>query len=219
MPLSNTVAARDYAIGLGLAFLLGQLAAWTYIFTHTGVSYSKAFVQSIVALTIIVTLAMMIIGNNVVVAFGLLGALSMIRFRNVLKDTRDTSFVFFSVVTGIACGTGNHVMAIVGGVLFCLLLIYLHFTMFGARRDSDAFLRFHADIDVWNSSEIQEILRRYCLATDMITQRIGDSGCMELAFQLVMRDPERGQELVNELRMREGVSAITFLHQAEQDEV
>lgn len=219
MPVGNAVATRDCAIGLLLAFLLGQLEAWTYIRTHTGVSYSKAFVQSIILLTVIVTLAMMIIGNNVIVAFGLLGALSMIRFRNVLKDTRDTAFVFFSVVTGIACGTGCHALAAAGCAVFCLLLVYLHLTAFGARRDSDAFLRFHSEVAVWNPKEIHAIFRRHCLATDMVTQRIGENGCMELAFQLVMRDPERGHALVEDLRQKEGLSAVTFLRQAEEDEV
>ncbi|HPO16675.1 MAG TPA: DUF4956 domain-containing protein [Candidatus Hydrogenedentes bacterium] len=218
-PAASAVTARDCAIGLALAFLLGQLAAWTYIYTHTGVSYSKAFVQSIIALTLIVTIAMMIIGNNIIVAFGLLGALSMIRFRNVLKDTRDTAFVFFAVVTGIACGTGCRGLAVAGSGLFCLLFVYLYLTAFGNRRDSDAFLRFNAEIGVWDSGEIQTLLHRHCFATDMITQRIGENGHMELAFQLAMRDPESGHALVESLQKKEGLSAVTFLRQAQEDEV
>ena len=72
-----------------LAFLLAQCAAWVYVYTHMGLSYSKAFVQSIILLSIIVSMGMMVIGNNIVVAFGLIGAFAIVRFRNVLKDTRD----------------------------------------------------------------------------------------------------------------------------------
>ena len=81
-------------LGLLLAFILGQVAAWAYMYTHTGLSYSSAFVQSIILLTVLISLAMMVIGSNIVIAFGLIGALAVIRFRNILKDTRDTAFIF-----------------------------------------------------------------------------------------------------------------------------
>jgi len=217
--VGNGAAVRDLVIGLALAVLVGQLAAWTYMYTHTGVSYSRSFVQSIVLLTVIVTLAMMIIGNNVVVAFGLFGALSMIRFRNVLKDTRDTSFVFFAVVSGIACGTGRHALAMVGTLLFCLLLLYLHLTSFGTRRPGDAFLRFQADTATWKPREFQMLLRRHCLSNCVVTQRIDESGRMEIAFQLVMRDPERAGSLVEEVRQEHGLSGVSFLLQTDEGEV
>ena len=90
-----------------LAFVLGQVIAWVYFFTHTGLSYSRNFVQSLVLVTVVVALVMTIIGNNVTRAFGLMGAMSIIRFRNVIKDTRDMLFIFcglvmFSVLSSIA---------------------------------------------------------------------------------------------------------------------
>lgn len=212
-------AIDECIISMGLAFLLGQLLAWVYSCTHSGVSYSKSFVQSLVMLTVIVTLAMAIIGNNMVIAFGMLGALSMIRFRNVLKDTRDTAFVFFAIVNGIACGTFNYMLAVAGSVFFSVLLFYLHLIAFGSRRNSDAFIRFSANIELWKSNRIQRILQQHCFSADMVTQRIGETGLMELAFQLILRDPKHGYELVDELRHKTDLSSITFLHQADEDEV
>lgn len=146
-------------------------------------------------------------------------ARSMIRFRNVLKDTRDTAFVFFAVITGIACGAGRHGLASVGCILFCLLFAYMHVTAFGARCDSDAFLRFQSEVNRWNPAEIHNILRRHCFSMNLLTQRIGENGHMDLAYQLAMRDPENGHALVDELQRREGLSSVTFLRQGQEDEV
>lgn len=216
---AGLTSLRDAGLALMLALLLGQVTAWIYMYTHSGISYSRGFVQSIVLLTVIVALAMMVIGNNVAVAFGLLGALSMIRFRNVLKDTRDTSFIFFAVVIGIACGTRNYLLALAGAGLFILLLLYLHVTGFGSRRDSDGFLRFHSEMGTWAPGLIRELFHRHCHSTQMVTQRIYENGQMEMAFQLVMRDPAQAPVLVEELQKLEGVSSVNFVLQAEEDEV
>lgn len=215
--MSGSNMMPDIALTLALAFLLGQLVAWAYMCTHTGISYSRGFVQSIVLLTIVVALAMMVIGSNVAVAFGLLGALSMIRFRNVLKDTRDTAFVFFAVVIGIACGTYNYTLAVTGAVIFCLLSLYQYAGSFGSRRGGDGFLRFQCSAETWNTGAVQSILQRYCQSTWLVTQCIPDGGPMEIAYLLAMRDLDSSGSLVAELRSQEGVSAVSYaLHQEDE---
>ncbi|MFP4380089.1 MAG: DUF4956 domain-containing protein [Candidatus Sumerlaeia bacterium] len=206
-------------ISLGLAFVLGQASAWMYIYTHQGLSYSRAFVQSIVLLTIIVTLAMMVIGSNIVIAFGLIGALSVIRFRNILKDTRDTAFVFFALIVGMAAGTRNYGLAVMGTIVFSMLLLYLHWTGFGSRNTGDGFLRFHLDAGSIPMQNIQSLLRRYCKSTQLMSQRFMESGAGEIAYRLNMRDPMKGDRMVEELRTLEGVSNITFVLHEEQAEV
>ena len=115
---SNAVLASlafdEAVIGLIMAFVLGQVAAWLYVYTHVGLSYSRAFVQSIIILTVVLCMGMMVIGNNIAIAFGLIGALAVIRFRNILKDTRDTAFIFFTLIVGLATGTGRYRLAILG---------------------------------------------------------------------------------------------------------
>jgi uncharacterized membrane protein YhiD involved in acid resistance len=206
-------------LSLLLAFVLGQLAAWIYIYTHAGISYSRSFVQSIVLLTIIVALAMMVIGNNIVVAFGLIGALTVIRFRNILKDTRDTAFVFFSLVVGMACGTGTYRLAIFGTLVFCLVLLYLHWSYFGSRHTGDGFVRFQIEIGKVGRNLLQSILNRYCRSTHLVSQRFQESGRGELAYRLTIRDPGRADELVDELQHLEGVSNVTFVLHEEQAEI
>jgi uncharacterized membrane protein YhiD involved in acid resistance len=212
-------SAEKAAMGLLLAFVLGQMAAWVYIYTHAGLSYSRTFVQSIVLLTMIVALAMMVIGSNIVVAFGLIGALSVIRFRNILKDTRDTAFIFFSLVVGMASGTGSYPLAIFGTVIFCLVLLYLHWSYFGSRHTGDGFVRFQIEAKQVGRDALHSVLTRYCRSTHLVSQRFQESGMGEIAYRLTMRDPARAGQLVDELQHLAGVSHVSFVLHEEQAEV
>ena len=206
-------------MSLLLSFILGQAVAWTYMYTHQGLSYSRAFVQSIILLTMIVSLAMLVIGSQLVIAFGLIGALSVIRFRNILKDTRDTAFIFFSLITGMATGTGSWGLAILGVVIFCIVLVYLHWTAFGSRHNSDGFLRFQLMVGESAQENILTLLRRHCRSTQLISQRFQESGAGEISFRLSMRDPTRSDYLVEELQALPGISNVTFVLHEDQSEV
>ncbi len=214
-----TLSFEHAMLSLLLAFVLGQLAAWIYIYTHAGISYSRTFVQAIVLLTMIVALAMMVIGNNIVVAFGLIGALAVIRFRNILKDTRDTAFIFFALVVGMACGTGSYLLAVFGTCIFCLVLVYLHWSYFGSRHTGDGFVRFQIEVGKVGRAALQSVLNRYCRSTHLVSQRFRESGRGELAYRLTIRDPSRADQLVDELQHLAGVSHVTFVLHEEQAEI
>jgi hypothetical protein len=94
--------AQTVLLSLLLAFVLGQVLAWVYYMTHSGLSYSRSYVQSLILITVVVSMVMTVIGNNIITAFGLMGALAIVRFRNVIKDTRDIAFIFCALVVGMA---------------------------------------------------------------------------------------------------------------------
>lgn len=206
-------------LGMLMAFILGQVAAWTYMYTHAGLSYSSAFVQSIILLTVLISLAMMVIGSNIVIAFGLIGALAVIRFRNILKDTRDTAFIFFALVVGMATGTGSIPLALLGTAVFCVLLMYLYWTQFGHLNMGDGFVRIHLDTDQCKRATAQTILDRYCRQTHLLSQRFQESGHGELAYRLIMRDPDRADDMVGELKGVKGITHVTFVLHEEQAQV
>lgn len=206
-------------LGLLMAFILGQLAAWAYMYTHTGLSYSSAFVQSIVLLTVLISLAMMVIGSNIVIAFGLIGALAVIRFRNILKDTRDTAFIFYALVVGMATGTGNNHLALLGAAAFTLLLLYLHWTRFGQFNMGDGFVRIHLDTETCKRAAAQGVLDRYCHSTHLVSQRFQETGHGELAYRLTMRDPDRADDMVGELKAVAGITHVSFVLHEEQAQV
>ena len=95
-----------------VAFILGLFIAYTYKKTHQGLSYSQSFVLTIIFVTIIIGFVMMVIGNSLARAFALVGALSIIRFRTVVKDTKDTAYVFMALAVGMGAGTGNYFIAV-----------------------------------------------------------------------------------------------------------
>ena len=134
---------ENVLLSLLLAFVLGQILAWVYYFTHNGLSYSRTFVQSLVLITVVVAIVMAVIGNNIITAFGLMGALAIIRFRNVVKDTRDIVFIFCSLVVGMAAGSQRYTIDILGTVILSLIAIYLYLTGFGTHRPHNGFLRFN----------------------------------------------------------------------------
>lgn len=218
-PIGIGLDLEGILIAMLFAFVLGQFTAWVYMLTHGGLSYSRAFVQSIVLLTIIVAMSMMVIGNNIMVAFGLIGALAVIRFRNILKDTRDSSFIFFSLVCGMAVGIGDYLLAMIGTIFFCFVLVYLYWTDFGGRNLGDGMLQFRIEASPGLSAEIQRVLHRHCRHINLLSQRLDENNRGEMTFRLVMRDPQQGDLLVEELRQLTGITNLTFILQEEELEV
>ena len=89
-------------IALLLAFVCGHAIAWVYMFTHTGLSYSRSYVNTLIIMPVIVALVMLILANNLVLAFGLMAIFAMVRFRSILRDTLDTTYVLAVIVIGLA---------------------------------------------------------------------------------------------------------------------
>ena len=108
---------NEIILNLILSFFLGLLISFVYKSTHKGMSYSQSFMITNIFICLIVCMVIMIIGNNLARAFALVGALSIIRFRTVIKDTKDTAYIFWSLAGGMACGTGSYFIAIIGSII------------------------------------------------------------------------------------------------------
>ena len=105
--------------------LLGMVVYLSYYLTHRGTIFSKKFNASLVTLTVLTGTVMTVIGNNVALSLGMVGALSIVRFRTAIKDTRDTVYIFWTIIAGICCGVGDYVVAGIGSaVVFVVLLVF-----------------------------------------------------------------------------------------------
>ena len=216
---SNRLNA-DYSLGaavltLLLAFVLGQVIAWTYAWTHSGLSYSRSYTQSLVLMTILVSLVMLVIGDSLVTAFGLLGALALIRFRNVLKDTRDTVFVLLALAVGMACGTQRYSLALFATAAVLFVMAYLDWTAFGTFGHFDGYLTLRLEPGVPSpNGDVKRVLHRHCRAVKQLASRHAGAGQpSELVFQIGLRDREGGPQLVADLRELDGLSdAALALH-------
>jgi uncharacterized membrane protein YhiD involved in acid resistance len=222
---ASTSVSSDYSLGstllsLLLAFVLGQMIAWTYAWTHSGLSYSRSFTQSLVLMTIVVALVMFIIGKSIVTAFGLLGALALIRFRNVLKDTRDTVFVFAALVVGMAVGTQRFQLAIIGAAALLLVVVYLNLTSFGTLGRFDGYLTLRMTASGRDRAEPARMLDRFCRAVKQIsTRQTGEEEGAEFVYQVGLRDRGRTDELLDSLRQLDGVTHVSLVLRNELSEV
>ena len=153
---------ENVLLSLLLAFVLGQVIAWVYYFTHSGLSYSRTYVQSLVLVTVAVAMVMAVIGDNIIRAFGLMGALALVRFRNVLKDTRDMIFIFSSLVVGMAAGSQRYAIAVMGTAILSLISLYLYLTGFGTHQPHNGFLRFSFPGHIGPKHPVPDILKRFC---------------------------------------------------------
>jgi uncharacterized membrane protein YhiD involved in acid resistance len=208
-------------LSLLLSFVLGQVIAWGYTATHSGLSYSRAYTQSLVLLSMVVALVMRVIGDNIVTAFGLLGALAIIRFRNVLKDTRDTVFVFLTLVVGMSVGSGKYMTAVVGTVAVVLVATYLHYTSFGSLGRFDGHLSFLlANTGNADGPDVLDLLARYCRKSKQVSVRHNEGGGpTEYIFQVRLADRDRSDGLVETLRGTPGVTDVALVLRDELSEV
>ncbi|OUC07886.1 membrane protein, partial [Litorilinea aerophila] len=110
---TEVFTVQDVVITVVLSFLLSLVIAWVYRETHRGATYVQSFVHTLILMSMVVGIVMLIIGSNIARAFTLVGALSIVRFRNAIKETRDVGFIFFAMAIGMACGTRFYLLAII----------------------------------------------------------------------------------------------------------
>ena len=124
--LSGTFTTFDIVVSLSLSFVLSSIIGFVYRRTHRNVSYSQSYVQTLVLVGMVISLIMLVVGSNIARAFALVGALSVIRFRNAIKETRDVGFVFLVMAIGMTTGTRFYVLAVAATVAICLVLLVMH---------------------------------------------------------------------------------------------
>lgn len=125
--ISNTgnLSTEDIVIRIVVAAVLGGAIFLSYWITHSGTIYSRKFNITLLTLTILTATVMTVIGNNIALSLGMVGALSIIRFRTSIKDSRDTIYIFWTIIVGICCGVGDYLVAGVGSsIVFLVLLLF-----------------------------------------------------------------------------------------------
>lgn len=203
-----------------LAFVLAKPVAWVYVWTHHGTSYSRSFVQALVLLAVIVALVMLAVGDSMARAFGLFGALALIRFRTPIKDSRDTVFLFLAVAIGITVGTANPMLAIAGTTTTLGIAAYLFGVGFGARSAHDGVLRLAVPAQGAADALLQRVLTHYCRRATRVSVR--DSrrdGEVEVSYQVRLFEAEAQQALITDLRAVPGVHDVFLLISNDQEEV
>lgn len=122
---SHTLSLEEIILHMVIAAVVGGVIFISYTYTHAGTIYSKKFNVSLVLLTMLTAMVMTVISNNVALSLGMVGALSIVRFRTAIKDSRDTIYIFWAIVAGICCGAGEYLIASVGTAAVFIVLILM----------------------------------------------------------------------------------------------
>ncbi len=121
----NDLTWQQILINIAFSALLGVLIYLSYYLSHRGTVYSKKFNLSLIVLTVLTGTVMTVIGNNLALSLGMVGALSIVRFRTAIKDARDTMYIFWAIIVGICCGVSDFLVAGIGsGIVFAILLLF-----------------------------------------------------------------------------------------------
>src|SRR5688572_3150031 len=144
---TEVFSAYDVVLTILLSFVLSLLIGYVYQRTHRGVAYSQSYVQTVVLMAMVVGIIMLVIGSNIARAFTLVGALSIVRFRNAVKETRDVGYIFFAMAIGMACGTRFYLLAVIATVVICALLWAMDRFNFFAKESASHLLKVRLPAD------------------------------------------------------------------------
>lgn len=207
-------------LGLVLSLVCGHVVSWIYMVTHSGLSYSRTFVNALVLVPPIVCLVMFVLTNSLITAFGMMAVFAIVRFRNILRDTLDTTYVLISLVIGMATGTQRFAAAVVGCLVVCVTMLYLWYTSYGRRQRYDLILNLHWSRSVMELPDLDRLLRRHSWKALLASQRAQESGeGADLSYRLLLRNSARVGDLLVELARLAGVSCVTSMAAGDESEL
>lgn len=189
---------------LGLAFLLGIFLHFVYKRTFRGVLYSQSFHGSLIAITMITSLVIMAVTSNIVLSLGMVGALSIVRFRTAVKDPMDLVYMFWAIGIGIVTGAGLHLLAILGSVIIGLIL----FLMNRAPANDTPYLLVVQSADDTADSTVLTTLTSARQRFSLKSKTIAPTG-LEVTYELRLKDG--ASRLVNEIAAIKGVQSAVLI--------
>ena len=202
-----------------LSFALGLWIGFIYMWTHDAISYSRTFVAALAMLPMLVALILLSMMGNLFVAFGLLGVFGVIRFRNVLKDTRDTGFVLWAIMEGMAMGTMRYSIVLLAAAGVGLAFLCLHWISFGLRRRYDAILTLRVTGDLPEGmKKLKGLLERHAKRLYLASERRTTPQGADITYRLLMRDVARFSELQTEITGVAGFENVSvYMHEDEAE--
>lgn len=203
-----TITAKDVIANILVAMTCGFFIAFLYKYTYKGLNYSSAFTISLVMLTMITAVVIMVIGNNLARAFGMVGAMSIIRFRTAVKDTSDIMFIFFALTIGLASGVKLYSIAFFGTFIIGLIYFIVSKINFALPQKREFLMQIIADEDKLQDNPFAEALKKYCSRHKLVNiKTLGEEGDqrIEFSYYVNLRDESRGAQMVKDLKNLDGV--------------
>lgn len=194
----NTFSTLDVLLALSLSFVLGLFIFLIYKKTHMGVMYSDSFGVSLIAMSMITSLVIIAVTSNVVLSLGMVGALSIVRFRTAIKEPMDIAFLFWSIAVGIVLGAGLLPLAVIGSVIIGVIIV-----VFSTRKIGDT--PYILVINMANDSEegvIAETIKKEARKSLLKTKTVGKSG-IQLIYEVRIKNGDT--DFINRIYSLDGI--------------
>lgn len=214
----DTLTLPSMLIALGASLALGLLISLAYLKTHKEEGYSVGFTVTLIMLPAIISVIIMLIGNNVARAFSLAGAFSLIRFRSAPGDPKDIAYVFFTLAVGLACGMGYIAYAVVFAIILCMVMIILNEINFAKPKTNNMQLKIAVPEDLNFQELFDDILSRYTNSWSLKRIKTSDFGTIfEIVYNISLKTSADQKKFIDELRCRNGNLNITLILKEYED--
>lgn len=201
----------NVVFSLILAIMIGFVISQVYKHTHRGLNYEISFLATLILLAPIVAAVMIFIQGSLVLSLGLVGSLSIIRFRTPIKDTRDMVFLFWAIAAGLGCGIYSWTLVVIFTLLVFVTVIILYLTKYGRSRNQDYVLVLSGDSS-YPDNDVENIIKQHTFDV-RVRSRESDNETWEIIFEVRFTDKvgEESKQLVGELQALSGVSKVSLL--------
>lgn len=209
---TTTISAIIAILTILQSLVLGVIISFTYIKTKKKDGYSQNFAVTLIFLPIIVSAIILLIGSNVARAFSLAGAFSIIRFRSTPGDSKDISYVLFTMAVGLAIGCGSYIYSVFFTLSICIIMIVLNKVNFGAIKEKNETLKITIPEDLDYEGAFDDIFSNFTSFYELNKVKLIDLGSLfELTYSIKFKEKVSQKEFIDELRCRNGNLNIRLL--------
>lgn len=209
--LTSAFTLTDVALVLALSFALTVVLGHVYRYTHRGTSYSQSYAQTLVVMGMATALIMLIIGSNVARAFSLIGALSVIRFRNAVKETRDVGFMFIAMAMGMACGTRFYMLAVFATAALSAVIVLMAKIDLFDKRVVERLLRVRLPVGKELEAVLEPVFREHLVDHRLVAVETIPIDMQEAVFTVVLKAKTTPQKFLQALQAVNGNNKVVLV--------
>lgn len=208
----STMTVSGLLIAMATAFMLGLIISLVYMYTHRKQGPSQSFALTLVLLPAVVTVIILLVGNNVARAFSLAGAFTIIRFRSAPGEAKDITYVLMCMAVGLAAGMGYVLYAAIVALSLALVMLVLEAVKFGEQKGSPKLLKITIPENLDYEHAFDDILAKYTLNSTLRKVKTAELGSLyELSYSVTTKDDLSEKAFIDELRCRNGNLKISLL--------
>lgn len=218
--LTGAFNALDVVLSLSLSLALSVGIALVYRATHRNISYSQSFVQTLVVIGMTISVIMLVVGSNIARAFALVGALSVVRFRNALKETRDVGFIFLVMAVGMATGTRFYTLAAAATASICVVILLTSKLDLFANSVQRQVVKLQLPPEGDHQALVEDVFVKQTKSFDLVsTETVRGGTLLEVLYTVEMRRGVKPKQLIDALTAVNAGQRVTVLSGYDQTDV